>query len=92
MSKRFIEMTEELENQIVELAHTIKRIGISNVDFEYFDRSEYEVNKVYITEYNEFWEAVIVREGYANISKCQKDIYKMKFDENRLTYEFSEED
>lgn len=85
-------MSEELESKIVELAHTIKRLGLNNVDFEHYDEEAREVYKVYITEYKEFWEVVHACDGYANVSTSKRDMYEMRFDENKLTYTYSEED
>ena len=92
IKKRFLDMPKELENKIVELAHTIKRLGLNNLDFEHYDEKVDEVYKVYITEYKEFWEIVHACDGYANVSSSKRDMYEMKFDENKLTYTYSEED
>lgn len=90
--RRFLEMSEELERKIVELAHTIKRLKIENIEFDYYDENANENFKVSISEYREFWEVVHMCDGYVNVSSSKRDIYQMRFDENKLTYTYSEED
>lgn len=92
IKKRFVEMPEGLENKIVELAYTIKRLGLSNTMFEYFNDRDKEIYKVYITEYKYGWEVVHLKEGYARVSKSQRDMYVIKANEKELVYDYSEED
>lgn len=89
--KRLLEMSEELESKIVELAHAIKKIGLENASFEYYGIKSCGVYRVYITEYKESWEVVHMSEGYANVP-AKRDMYEMKFGEKKLTYKYSEED
>lgn len=90
--RRFLEMSEELERKIVELAQTIKRLEIENVEFDYYDENANENFKVSISEFKEFWEVVHTCDGYTNVSSSKMDIYQMKFNEDKLTYKYSEED
>lgn len=82
-----LKLNEELENKIVKLAKSIKEIGLDNVEFEYMRGQDFF--RVFITEYRNNFE-IVHRDNNCELSKA--DIFILNFNEDKLRYEYSEED
>lgn len=86
VNEQFFKMSKDIEESTIKLARSIKEIGIDNVDFEYMKGNNfYEIS---IGEYKEYW-LIVHRERN---KPYRADIFKMGFEDKKMTYQWSEED
>lgn len=83
----YLEMSKSIEEATIKLAKSIKEIGIDNVEFEYMkDNNFYTIS---ISEYKSYWE-ITHRECISKSSRA--DIFRLGFEDNKMSYQWSEED
>ncbi|EPB8257225.1 hypothetical protein ACRTGI_003051 [Clostridium perfringens] len=86
VNEQFFKMSRDIEEATIKLARSIKEIGIDNVDFEYMKGSNfYEIS---IAEYKKYWQ-IVHRERN---KPYRADIFRMGFEDKKMTYQWSEED
>ncbi len=86
VNKQYFEISKDLEEVIIKLARSIKVIGIDNAEFEYMKDGNFY--KISISEYKNFW-GIVHREILSKTSRA--DIFKLGFNDYKITYKWSEE-
>ena len=87
VNEQFWEMSKDIEEATIKLARSIKEIGIDNADFEYMKGTDFY--KISIGEYKKYWE-IIHRKTSGKTYRV--DIFRLGFDDEKMTYQWSEED
>ena len=83
----YLEMCKDIEEATIKLAKNIKEIGIDNVEFEYMKDNNFY--KISISEYKNYWE-ITHRECISKSTRA--DIFRMKFEDNKMTFQWSEKE
>ncbi len=87
-TKPFYEIKQKDEVCILELLRIAKKIGIENVNFEYYATKSSEADiHFYLVEYNGYWELVVKEEDGYQVRTT--DVYRIADDEV-IKYQYSE--